>query len=381
MKISFPYMGQVTVFTKIFEMLGHEVIVPPKPTQKTFELGVKYSPEFLCYPFKAMMGTYFEAVEMGAEAIVSSGGTGPCRAGYYGELHEKILKQQGHDVPVIIFDSIFQKFGEFRRQLKLVLNGTSVFKLLHILKFGYKMLKHMDELEAELRIQRAYEIKQGSFDKAWEEIKTMFLNCKKLKDLKTARKQAEEMFAAIPKKEIAESEKKRVGLIGEIYVLMESSTNMEIERRLNAMGVEVYNVQCYTHWLRHNVIPRIFNREYSYEVIKKSDKYSKVNCGGHDKENIGWIVDFAERGFDAVVHLMPFSCLPELVTRSVIPAVSEDLNIPILSVSLDEQTGVANMQTRLEAFIDLVLNKRSVAEKFEYTAKAALGAKSVEEVA
>ena len=116
MKISFPYMGQVTVFTKIFEMLGHEVIEPPKPTQRTFELGVKYSPEFLCYPFKAMMGTYFEVAEAGAEAIVSSGGNGPCRAGYYGELHEKILKQQGYDVPVIIFDSIFQNFKEFHRQ-------------------------------------------------------------------------------------------------------------------------------------------------------------------------------------------------------------------------------------------------------------------------
>jgi len=362
MKISFPYMGQVTVFTKIFKMLGHEVIEPPKPTQRTFELGVKYSPEFLCYPFKAMMGTYFEVAEQGVEAIVSSGGTGPCRAGYYGELHEKILKQQGYDIPVIIFDSIFEDFKEFKRQLKLVLNGASAFKLLHILKFCYKMLKHMDELEAELKIQRAYEIKQGSYDKAWNEIKTMFANCNKIKELKTVRKRAEEMFAAIPKRKVAEEDRMRVGLIGEIYVLMESSTNMEVERRLNSIGVEVYNVQSYTHWLRHNMIPKIVNREKSYTVMKKAEKYSKVNCGGHDMENMGWIVDFAERGFDAVVHLMPFSCLPELVTRSVIPAMSEDLKMPILSVSLDEQTGVANMQTRLEAFIDLVNNKKKLIE-------------------
>ena len=61
MKVSFPYMGCVTGYKKLMEKLGHEVIMPQKPTQKTMELGVKYSPEFICFPFKVMMGTYIKS--------------------------------------------------------------------------------------------------------------------------------------------------------------------------------------------------------------------------------------------------------------------------------------------------------------------------------
>ena len=76
-------MGCVTGYKKLMEKLGHEVVMPDPPSQKTMELGVKYSPEFICFPFKVMMGTYIECAERGAELIVSSGGNGPCRARMY----------------------------------------------------------------------------------------------------------------------------------------------------------------------------------------------------------------------------------------------------------------------------------------------------------
>ena len=72
---------------------------------------------------------------------------------------------------------------------------------------------------------------------------------------------------------------------------------------------------------------------------------------------MGWVYDFAARGFDGVVHLMPFACLPELVNLGKFPAVSEELQMPILSLSLDEQMGEAHVKTRLEAFADLIRSK------------------------
>ena len=48
MKVGFPYMGQVLAYKKLLESLGHEVIMPPEPTKRTFELGVLYIPEFIC---------------------------------------------------------------------------------------------------------------------------------------------------------------------------------------------------------------------------------------------------------------------------------------------------------------------------------------------
>ena len=138
---------------------------------------------------------------------------------------------------------------------------------------------------------------------------------------------------------------------------MESSVNLEMEKRLNALGIEVTNVQYISEWLYHNLIPKRFNKSMSWKTFDMAEEYKLCKCGGHDMENTGWIMEFAKRGYDGIVHLHPFGCLPELVTRSIIPKMSDDLDIPVLSVSLDEQMGEANLQTRIEAFVDLCKSK------------------------
>jgi predicted nucleotide-binding protein (sugar kinase/HSP70/actin superfamily) len=58
------------------------------------------------------------------------------------------------------------------------------------------------------------------------------------------------------------------------------------------------------------------------------------------------------------VQLAPFACIPEIVAKSIIPSISRDLDIPVLTLFIDEQTGKAGVQTRLEAFVDLLQKKR-----------------------
>ncbi len=104
-KVSFPHMGPSHVaFSMLLEDLGHEVVPPPTPSKRTLSYGTQYAPEFACLPFKVLTGTYVEVIEKGANTIVSSGGVGPCRAGYYGVLQEKILRDIGYDPEFIIFE-------------------------------------------------------------------------------------------------------------------------------------------------------------------------------------------------------------------------------------------------------------------------------------
>ena len=78
MKLTFPHMGYSYVaFKMLINELGYEAVVPPEPSKRTMDLGVRYSPEFACIPFKVLMGTYLETIEMGAEMAISSGGVGP----------------------------------------------------------------------------------------------------------------------------------------------------------------------------------------------------------------------------------------------------------------------------------------------------------------
>lgn len=358
MKIAFPYMGQVLGYKKLLEALGHEVIMPNKPTQHTFDLGVLHSPEFICYPFKVMMGTYIEVCEAGAELIVSSGGSGPCRAGMYCEVHKRILKNLGYKTEVLIFDSLFKHPVVFFKKLLSLKNKTSIFKVVKAIKYTLKLLKMLDNIDERIKLLRPYEVNSGDFDNCRNKINDMFDATFTIKELKSTYDKAITMLEEIPVRKPPVDERVRIGIVGEIYVAMEAATNMEIEKRLNALGVEVYNAQNISGWIEHNIVPKKFNKSKSWKVFDAGSQYRRCACGGHDKENTGWIIDFAENGFDGVVHLMPFGCLPELVTRSIIPQMTADLDIPILTMSIDEQNGEANTQTRLEAFVDLCRSKK-----------------------
>ncbi len=358
MKISFPYMGCVTGYRRIFELLGHEVVMPAKPTSATIDKGVKQSPEFICFPFKVIMGTYAECAEAGTEVIITSGGDGPCRAGLYATVHEKILRSMGYTVDFIVFDSLFRDFKTFFKKLVRVKGKSSLVRLIYTCIFGYRMVYQMDQLEKRIKRERAYELKRGDFSKAWKSIVQEYEGCWNHGALTRAWKKACSLLDAIPLRPVNEKERIRVGIVGEIYVVMESATNMDIEENLNRLGVEVESGQYISDWVNHNLHPGFLGTSPSHKVIEKAKRFVGMNFGGHDMENVGWMVDYRDRGFDGVIHLMPFGCLPELVTQSAIPTISKELGMPILSLSLDEQMGSVNNQTRLEAFTDLIRSAR-----------------------
>lgn len=52
----------------------HKIMPPPKITKKTLELGSKYSPDFVCVPFKYNLGNFIEALENGANVLMQAGG-------------------------------------------------------------------------------------------------------------------------------------------------------------------------------------------------------------------------------------------------------------------------------------------------------------------
>lgn len=358
MRISFPYMGCVTAYRRIFELLGHEVVMPAKPTKGTIDLGVKQSPEFICFPFKVMMGTYIECAVNGAEVIVTSGGDGPCRAGLYATVHEKILRSMGFSVDFIVFDSMFRDFKAFFNKLVLIKGKSSLMRLAYTCIFGYRMVRQMDQLEKRIKRQRAYEIHPGDFDRTWKAIVAEYEGCWTHGALTRAWRKACMLLDALPLRPVSDKERIRVGIVGEIYVVMESATNMDIEVNLNRLGVEVETGQYISDWVNHNIRPGFLGNSTSHKVIEKARRFVGMNFGGHDMENVGWMVDYRDRGFDGVIHLMPFGCLPELVTQSAIPTISKELGVPILSLSLDEQLGAVNNQTRLEAFTDLIRSAR-----------------------
>ncbi len=85
----------------IEQALGAEYVALPASTKQTIEAGAQHSSDYVCTPFKHILGDYIEALDAGADVLVQFGG--PCRLGYYGELQERILRDMGYEFDMLNF--------------------------------------------------------------------------------------------------------------------------------------------------------------------------------------------------------------------------------------------------------------------------------------
>ena len=93
-------------------------------------------------------------------------------------------------------------------------------------------------------------------------------------------------------------------------------------------------------------------------IEKAADPYLPLSVGGEGQSTVGNIVLASGKGADGAIQVVPFTCMPEIVAEIISKKVSDDLNFPVLTLIYDEQTGEEGLNTRLEAFIDLLKSKK-----------------------
>lgn len=356
-KVTFPHLGEsYRAFKMVLNDLGNEVVLPPRPSRRTFNLGVQYAPEFACFPLKILLGTYLETISMGAEVIVTSGGVGPCRAGQYAQLHKKILWDLGYPVEMIVFEPPRLYPISFLKNIKkLNVNRLSYRAIYECIKRGWRKLKALDNAEKLSHVIRPREINRGETTRVYRKVLNWIDRSYTIPEIEEAEAAALEALRAIPQD--PEREVLKVGIVGEIYVLLEPASNLEIEETLGNLGVEVERSMFLTGWTRDNTWKETTE---GLTVKEAASPYLPELIGGHGRDSIGNTILYAKRKFDGVIQLAPFTCIPEIVARTILNKVSVDYDIPVLTFFLDEQTGKAGMLTRLEAFVDLLRRKKQM---------------------
>jgi predicted nucleotide-binding protein (sugar kinase/HSP70/actin superfamily) len=146
----------------------------------------------------------------------------------------------------------------------------------------------------------------------------------------------------------------RVGMVGELYILMEPFSNFNIEKELAELGVEVHRFVTVSS-LIHDVLSFKYNLN---QYIKHASPYLKNHIGAHGTESVAKTLSLIKQGFDGVIHVKPFGCMPEVNAMSALYKISKDYKFPIVYFSFDSQTSQAGIRTRLEAFYDMLMMKR-----------------------
>lgn len=360
MRVTFPHMGRSSVGIKtLLSELGLDVVVPPASTTRTLSMGVANAPEFACLPLKITLGNYIEALELGADMILMVGGSGPCRFGYYGQIQRAIISSLGYQTDFFIIEPPHGRFGEFARQLGALTGGRSWASIIAAFRLAWAKMAAIEELE-----RRCYYLRPR------------LANPKELDrqlDQAVARIDAADGFAATSQ-ERAVSLKRlnqlptahsphrplRVGLVGEIYTVLEPFANLEIGQTLGELGVEVEQSIYLTEWLGSNLFLTAIGlcSRHERQIRRAARPYLDHFIGGHGQDTVGQTVLYGRQGFDGVVHLLPFTCMPEITAQSILPKVSNEHDIPVLTLVLDEQSGKAGVRTRVEAFVDLMQHRR-----------------------
>ncbi len=350
--ITFPQMGDYAIPANFLlsHILHNKIIVPKKITSRTIELGTKYSPEFVCTPFKYTLGTLLEGLENGANILIQAGGG--CRYGYYAELQEQILKDLGYDFK--FYNLVVAGHTDVKRiyhMMKEIDSKFHVLKGIYYLLITKQMIKYMDDIDHYIRGNIGFEVEKGSFLKLKEEMLKNFSKVNNPLKLHYLYRKYKKKFKEI--KINKPNDVLKIGIIGELYTVMEPYSNYELEKELASMHIEVKRFT--------NVYYLLFEKHKKIkQYLKNTKKYITYQMGADAADNIGRAKELCLDRYDGIIHIKSSFCTPEISAMPIISKVCNDYHVPVIFFSFDSNTSEVGIKTRLEAFYDMLLMRRKL---------------------
>lgn len=131
-----------------------------------------------------------------------------------------------------------------------------------------------------------------------------------------------------------------IAVLGHVYNLYDSYINMNMMQKLRNMGVNIVTIEMIDE----------------QTINKKSSCLNKKmfwNFGRKAFGSAAYLLD--RRDVDGIIYVMSFGCgvdsfICDLIERKI----RRNSHLPFMVLTIDEHSGEAGMNTRLEAFIDMI---------------------------
>ena len=383
-----------------FRSVGVDAAETPESDDRTLELGALHSSGEECYPAKITLGDFLRIVEADDfdpdhTAFFMPTAQGPCRFGQYGPYLRQLLDKMGHhDVPIISptsgnsYDDLARYGRPFIRRLwRGIVAGDILLKML---------LK-----------TRPYETEKGAADAAFE--KGLNLLEQPLQDgrldtrqcmagMVAAMDKAREVYEAVPARYT--TDKLLIGVVGEIFCRLNTFSNFQAIRRIEAHGGEAWLSDVaewvfYTNWCHQDNLKRqgkgvsltmlgvkiknaiqrkdehallapwtkhIVGYEEPHsvyeEVLKPGWPYLPADGTlGEMVLSVGKTVYLHGKGADGIIDISPFTCMNGIVSEAVYHDVARDHDdMPIRNFYFDDSN--SNMDRDLDIFMELASSYR-----------------------
>ncbi|MBM7616083.1 acyl-CoA dehydratase activase-related protein [Alkaliphilus hydrothermalis] len=323
MKVGIPqsllYSYYYPLWKTYFEALGIEVVATPTTTKEIMDLGVKNSVPELCVPIKVYIGHVLKLEEMEVDYIYVPRFVSISKGQYFcpkfmglpdmirysfPDIVDKLIiptieaqdENIAHYKNFRIFEEIFKITPKENRAALRKAEGVWLTFRSHCLK-GYTAMEAMDLSFGEIM---------------------------------------EEKFEAI-------EEGVTIGLVGYVYNVYDPFISMDIVKKIRSMGVGVKTFEM----LEENEI----NRQLKYLQKNLFWTFSdKILASGYSFYN--------DEDVDGLIHFTAFGCGPDSMLGKLLEMESPSFRKPFMTIRVDEHSGENHLQTRIEAFVDMLRRKK-----------------------
>lgn len=131
-----------------------------------------------------------------------------------------------------------------------------------------------------------------------------------------------------------------VALLGYPYAIFDSFISARICDRLETLGARVFTFE--------QVPPA---------EMRRSARLSRQNFFWYFSNQVFWAGLYFLRhkeSLDGIIHVTAFGCGPDAMVDKTLELEAKSVSVPYLSLTIDEHTGEGGIQTRLEAFVDMM---------------------------
>lgn len=305
-------------------------------------------------------------------------GPGPCRFGQYSVLVRDVLERLGLGQAEVVSpttDDSYGRLGEHAGRIR---------------RQSWQAIVAVDLLTKVLHEHRPYEREPGQSDLAYRDsLSQVVTAC----ETGAGRRLVEAMrWTARRFREVGVDRSKPrplIGILGEIYVMLNPQSNRDLPRQVEEAGGEVLlgtlmDWLYFSDWRRKTLAVRFRRpkdlvrgwisdlyqraREYSLhrplagvlrhpresplaQAMKLVEPHWDPMLGTEATLTMGRALDLARHGLAGIVNVLPFSCMPGTVVAGMAPRLRQALHgLPWLDLLFDGQRET-NIKTRLQAFM------------------------------
>lgn len=183
-----------------------------------------------------------------------------------------------------------------------------------------------------------------------------------LKDaLKTAQKHYEEFMEIV----------RQGHTIDEAHIIQKGGKiNTAYKNSPITIGVLGYVYNVYDKFVSMDIINRLRKANINILTFEMLDEKDLHNQSTDEEKPLFWV--FARKIYnagkrlmknkkvDGLIHVTAFACGPDAVIGKLLEIESEKTGVPFMTIRVDEHSGESHIQTRIEAFTDMLIRKKGV---------------------